>query len=100
MPSQFIYHDPPIAQLLILSSYLFFLNCFDWAFEYLVSAGLLGQILIGIIWGSPLAEWLHVDWQETFVVVGYVGLLLVVFEGELASRSRNNHKLSKLISPF
>jgi predicted MFS family arabinose efflux permease len=42
----------------------------------------LGQILIGIVWGSPLAEWLHVEWQETFVVVGYVGLLLVVFEGE------------------
>lgn len=82
MPSQFIYHDPPIASLLILSNYFYFLNLFGWVFEWLLSAGLLGQILIGIVWGSPLAEWLHVEWQETFVVVGYIGLLLVVFEGE------------------
>jgi len=82
MPSQFIYHDPPIASLLIISTYFYFLNLFGWAFEWLLPAGLLGQILIGIIWGSPLSEWLHVEWQETFVVVGYVGLLLVVFEGE------------------
>ena len=82
MPSQFIYHDPSIASLLILSNYFYFLNLFGWAFEWLLSAGLLGQILIGIIWGSPLAGWLHIEWQETFVVVGYVGLLLVVFDGK------------------
>jgi hypothetical protein len=83
MPSQFIYHDPPIASLLILSNYFYLLNLFGWAFEWLFSAGLLGQILIGIVWGGPLSQWLHVEWQETFVVVGYIGLLLVVFQGEL-----------------
>lgn len=95
MPSQFIYHDPPIASLLILSNYFYFLNLFGWAFEWLLSAGLLGQILIGIVWGSPLAEWLHVEWQETFVVVGYVGLLLVVFEGE---SGRVQKHISRLLS--
>lgn len=82
MPSQFSYHDPAIADLLVLSSYLYLLNVFEWIAQYVLSAGLLGQILLGIIYGSPLAEWLDVAWQETFVVVGYLGLLLIVFEGK------------------
>jgi hypothetical protein len=82
MPSQFTYHDPAIKDLLVLSSYLYLLNVFEWVAQHVLSAGLLGQILLGIIYGSPLAEWLDVAWQETFVVVGYVGLLLIVFEGE------------------
>lgn len=65
-----------------MSSYLYLLSVFEWAFQHVVSAGLLGQILLGIIYGSPLAGWLDVAWQETFVVLGYVGLLLIVFEGE------------------
>ncbi len=83
MPSTFAYHDPPVQSLLILSSYLYLLNLFGWLAQSLVSAGLIGQILIGVIYGSPLAEWLEVEWQQTLVVVGYVGLLLIVFEGEL-----------------
>lgn len=43
---------------------------------------MLDQILLGIIYGSPVALWLDVAWQETFVVVGYVGLSLLVSNGE------------------
>ncbi|KAJ9115514.1 hypothetical protein QFC22_005273 [Naganishia vaughanmartiniae] len=85
MPSQFTYHDPAIKDLLVLSSYLYLLSVFEWIAQYVLSAGLLGQILLGIIYGSPLAEWLDVQWQETFVVVGYVGLLLIVFEGGMTT---------------
>jgi uncharacterized membrane protein YeaQ/YmgE (transglycosylase-associated protein family) len=81
MPSEFTYHDPPVQSLLVISSYFYLLNFVGWVAQWLLSAGLLGQILVGIIYGSPLAEWLDLQWQETFVVVGYVGLLLVVFEG-------------------
>lgn len=91
MPSQFTYHDPAIKDLLVLSSYLYLLNVFEWIAQYVLSAGLLGQILLGIIYGSPLAEWLDVHWQETFVVVGYVGLLLIVFEGPQFSCAVRRH---------
>lgn len=84
MWSSHVYHEPSTAQLLILTSYLTLLNLFGWLAQTLLSAGLLGQILIGIIYGTPLAGWLgaaDAGWEETFVGIGYVGLLLVVFEG-------------------
>jgi Kef-type K+ transport system membrane component KefB len=79
----FAYEEPHTAPLLILASYLWILNLSRWVFQYLVGAGLLGEILMGMIWGSPLAGWLQIEWQSTFVVLGYIGLLLIVFEGEL-----------------
>lgn len=85
MPSQFGYHDPSTQNLLIASSYLYLLNVFEWIAQHVLSAGLLGQIAIGIIFGSPLAEWLDVDWQRTFVTFGYIGLLLLVFEGGIST---------------
>jgi Kef-type K+ transport system membrane component KefB len=88
MWSSHTYHEPSTPQLLVLTSYLTLLNIFGWLAQTLLSAGLLGQILIGIIYGTPLAGWLGVSegWEETFVGLGYVGLLLVVFEGEFSSR--------------
>lgn len=44
-------------------------------------AGIIGQIAIGIIYGKPLADILEMDWQKAFLAVGYVGLILVIFEG-------------------
>ncbi|WWC89662.1 uncharacterized protein L201_004587 [Kwoniella dendrophila CBS 6074] len=89
MWSSFTYHEPSIVQILILSSWIYLLNLFGWISQYVLSAELLGQILIGIIFGKPLAGWLDDNWQETFIVVGYVGLLLIVFEGGLNSSFNN-----------
>ena len=83
MPSDFIYHTPSPRNILILASYLYLLHLFGRLGQKLVGAGLLGEILLGIIWGSPLAGLLDEQWQETLVVVGYVGLLLLVFGGKL-----------------
>jgi hypothetical protein len=82
MRSEFTYHEPSIPSLLILGTYLYFLNIFGGIAQYLISSELIGQILLGVIYGTPLAGWLDEGWQETFVNVGYVGLLLVVYEGE------------------
>jgi Kef-type K+ transport system membrane component KefB len=81
MWSSFAYHEPSTAQILTLSSFLVLLNLFGWGAQALLSAGLLGQILIGIIFGTPVAGWID-RWEETFVALGYVGLLLVVYEGK------------------
>ncbi|OCF32066.1 hypothetical protein I316_06222 [Kwoniella heveanensis BCC8398] len=89
MWSSFTYHEPSIPALLILSSWIYLLNLFGWISQHLLSAQLLGQILIGIIFGTPLAGWLEESWQDAFVAVGYVGLLLIVFEGGLSSSFAN-----------
>ncbi|OCF71468.1 hypothetical protein I204_07526 [Kwoniella mangroviensis CBS 8886] len=89
MWSSFTYHEPSIVQLLILSSWIYLLNLLGWISQHLLSAQLLGQILIGIIYGTPLAGWLEESWEEAFVALGYVGLLLIVFEGGLSSSFSN-----------
>ncbi|WVW82673.1 hypothetical protein I302_104684 [Kwoniella bestiolae CBS 10118] len=89
MWSSFTYHEPTIVQLIILSSWIYLLNLFGWMSQHLLSAQLLGQILIGIIYGTPLAGWLEESWEEAFIAVGYVGLLLIVFEGGLTSSFSN-----------
>ncbi|CAD0085047.1 unnamed protein product [Aureobasidium mustum] len=45
-----------------------------------------GPIIVGIIYGMPLADILLEIWQETFLAIGYIGLILIIFEGGLTSR--------------
>lgn len=51
--------------------------------DYVLSAGLLGEIAVGIIFGGPLAGILPESWEETWLTVGYLGLILIVFTGGL-----------------
>jgi uncharacterized membrane protein YeaQ/YmgE (transglycosylase-associated protein family) len=89
MWSSHTYHEPSPTLLVILTSFLFFLNLFGWIAQKICSAGLLGQILIGIIYGTPVAGWLGGDYEEAIVGIGYVGLLIVVFEGKSRTRLDN-----------
>lgn len=41
---------------------------------------------MGIIYGEPLANILQHNWQETFLYLGYIGLILIIFEGGLTTR--------------
>ena len=81
----FIYHEPSLPTLLVLIAFLFFLQFGRYVAQKIFSAGLLGEIAVGIIFGSPLANLLGIDWQATFLAIGYLGLILIVFEGTLAS---------------
>lgn len=51
-----------------------------------MGAGLIGQILLGVLYGAPVGNILHAAWQETFLAVGYIGLILIIFEGGLTVR--------------
>ncbi|KAM0792726.1 hypothetical protein ACM66B_002504 [Microbotryomycetes sp. NB124-2] len=90
---QVTYHEPLPPQLLSLLSFLYLLqvarNAADWA----IGAGLVGECAIGVIYG-PIAHILDVQWQQTFVALGYVGLVLIVFEGGLSMSP--NHFLPSL----
>ncbi|KAK4938543.1 hypothetical protein LTR66_015085 [Elasticomyces elasticus] len=75
------YHEPGIVEILILVSFFFFLSLARWVSATAIQAGIIGQIVVGIIYGVPLANILQHNWQETFVSLGYVGLILIIFEG-------------------
>jgi Kef-type K+ transport system membrane component KefB len=86
MWSSFAYHEPTSTQIVILLSFLLFLNLGGAVAQRYISAGLLGQIFVGIVYGTPLAGILEESWEEAIVAIGYVGLLLVVFEGKNRSQ--------------
>lgn len=65
------------------TSFLLLLNLVNAALDKVLYCGLLGQVLIGIAWGTPGAKWLTVTVEETIVQWGYLGLILLVFEGML-----------------
>lgn len=41
------------------------------------------QILVGIIWGKPLGNWLDQTAQKVIMDLGYLGLILLVYQGDL-----------------
>lgn len=73
-------------QILIIISFFFFLSLAEWVSDKVIRAGIIGQIAMGIIYGIPLADILEHTWQETFLALGYVGLILIIFEGRWRSR--------------
>jgi hypothetical protein len=75
------YHEPGIVVILILTSFLLLLNILNATLDKLLYCGLLGQVLIGIAWGSPGAKWLSASIEETVVQLGFLGLILLVYEG-------------------
>jgi Kef-type K+ transport system membrane component KefB len=75
------YHEPGIEIILIQTSFLLLLNVVNAALDRFLYCGLLGQVLVGIAWGTPGAKWLSTNMEETIVQLGYLGLILLVFEG-------------------
>jgi len=76
------YHEPGIVTILIISSFLLLLNAVNHVLDRMVYCGLVGQLFIGIGWGMPGANWLSAELQDSIVQLGYIGLILIVYEGE------------------
>ena len=76
------YHEPAIDIILVQTSFLLLLNVANAALDRIVYCGLLGQVLVGIAWGTPGAKWLSTHMEEVIVQFGYIGLILLVFEGQ------------------
>ncbi|KAI0687338.1 hypothetical protein C8Q76DRAFT_635401 [Earliella scabrosa] len=79
------YHEPTLIQLLVLASFLYLCNIARIVTDYFLYAGIVAEITLGIVYGSPLANLLPADWEHTFTALGYLGLILVVFEGGLST---------------
>lgn len=76
------YEEPSLALVLTLTSFVYLLNVARRVVDSLVGCGLVGQIAVGVVYG-PVAKILPADVEHAFVALGYVGLVLVVFEGGL-----------------
>lgn len=86
--SALLYNEPDIKIILTLGSFIILLNVVGSIFDKLFHCGLLGQIFLGVAWGMPGSKWLSISMQETIVQLGYTGLILLVYEGGLASNFR------------
>jgi hypothetical protein len=75
------YHEPGIVAILIQSSFFLLLNGLNYVLDRIVYCGLIGQILVGIVWGTPGAKWLGAESEQVIVQLGYLGLILLVYEG-------------------
>ncbi|KAK3352894.1 Sodium/hydrogen exchanger family-domain-containing protein [Lasiosphaeria hispida] len=66
------YHEPSIISILTLISFFFFLAISEWLAEKIFRAGLIGQIVVGLVYGVPIGNILAPVWQETFLALGYL----------------------------
>ncbi|KAF2430325.1 hypothetical protein EJ08DRAFT_589257 [Tothia fuscella] len=79
------YHEPGIITILIQSSILILLNAVNYVLDRILYCGLVGQIFIGIAFGTPGAKWLGEEAEHVIVQLGYLGLILIVYEGGLST---------------
>jgi Kef-type K+ transport system membrane component KefB len=81
--SAFAYHEPAISTVLNQTGLLLVLNLVNTCLDKLLYCGLIGQLFIGILWGTPGAKWLDRDMETVIQQLGYLGLIMLVYEGGL-----------------
>ncbi|KAK9350178.1 hypothetical protein V1523DRAFT_458364 [Lipomyces doorenjongii] len=79
------YHEPSIKLISVLSGFLLTLNLFNYGLNKISFCGLIGQVVLGIAWGTPGGKLLDTELEEVIMQLGYLGLILLVFEGGLAT---------------
>lgn len=77
------YHEPDITTILLQACFLLLLNTLNYGLDKLLYCGLLGQVFLGVAWGTPGAKWLGQGAETVIAQLGYLGLLLIVYEGWL-----------------
>ncbi|RYC94652.1 hypothetical protein BFJ63_vAg2525 [Fusarium oxysporum f. sp. narcissi] len=101
MEASLPYHEPSITVIAILSSFLLLLSLVNYGLDKIAYCGLIGQIALGIAWGTPGAKWLSREVEDAIVQLGYLGLILLVFEGGLSTSFRSlkaNLGLSSIVA--
>ncbi|KAG8993930.1 Hsp70 ATPase ssc1 [Tulasnella sp. JGI-2019a] len=71
------------VDVLVLSSFIYLLNVSRHVAKYLISAGSVGELIIGMIYGTPITQWLHEYLQKATHDLGFIGVILLIFEGGL-----------------
>lgn len=90
MEASLAYHEPGVVTILTQSSFLLLLNVSNFVLDHALYCGLLGQVFLGVAFGTPGAKWLGTEAEHVIVQLGYLGLLLLVYEGQ-------RHSIPKLM---
>ena len=83
--SQVPYDSPSLPILLSLSLYLSLISFSSSFAARAIHAPLLGPLLIGILFGPVLAGLVPTSTQQVFIDIGYIALLLIVYEAGLGT---------------
>ncbi|CBF73888.1 hypothetical protein AN8100.2 [Aspergillus nidulans FGSC A4] len=83
--SAFAYHEPSISTILNQTGLLLVLNIVNTCLDKLLYCGLIGQLFVGILWGTPGAQWLDRSVETVIQQLGYLGLIMLVYEGGLST---------------
>lgn len=83
------YHEPDVLSIVILSSFILPANVVCYALDAIIYCGLVGQIFVGVLFGTPGANWLSAETQNVIVQLGYLGLILIVYEGKVHGLHQN-----------
>lgn len=75
------YEEPSITTILNQAGLLLVLNVVNVCLDKLLYCGLIGQLFIGILWGTPGAKWISSDLEIFVQQLGYLGLIMLVYEG-------------------
>lgn len=73
------YQEPTINTILVLSSFFILLNVINYVLDCAVDCVLIGQVLIGVVFGTPGAKWLDKGTEQVIVQLGYLGFLLLIY---------------------
>lgn len=85
LDAAFAYHEPPITTILNQTGLLVVLNLVNVCLDRILYCGLIGQLFIGILWGTPGAQWLNRETETVIQQLGYLGLIMLVYEGKYFS---------------
>ena len=80
-----LYNEPNITTILILSSFLLFSNMLSSVLDKLLYCGPMGQILLGIAWGTSGSKWLSNEQETAIAQLGYLCLIFLAYEGGLST---------------
>ncbi|KAJ5447897.1 Cation/H+ exchanger [Penicillium cf. griseofulvum] len=85
LDSAFAYHEPSIKTVLNYTGFLLTLNIANTCLDQLLYCGLIGQLFIGVLWGTPGAQWFDQETERVIQQIGYLGLILLIYEGGLST---------------
>ncbi|KAJ5170606.1 uncharacterized protein N7500_003389 [Penicillium coprophilum] len=81
----FAYHEPSIKTVLTYTGFLLTLNIINSCLDKILYCGLIGQLFIGVLWGTPGAQWFDQETERVIQQIGYLGLILLIYEGGLST---------------
>ncbi|KAJ5503148.1 Cation/H+ exchanger [Penicillium fimorum] len=85
LESAFAYHEPSTKTVLNYTGFLLIPNIANTCLDKLLYCGLISQLLIGVLWGTPGAQWFDQETERVIQQIWYLGLILLIYEGGLST---------------